>query len=374
MSTGSDSLFTNKTRYRLNQLFGYQDADEHRENENRLRDAFQDQHAWNDNMDNADWQAAFPNWNLGAHRGTVGIDMRGIGNDETFFFGDGSGLTNITKGGMNNLCQIMATNDLRLPVSGSPSDSIFATTFANNLGNNDRNKHGTWPLSWVANSNFTSTNLAGQYWGPSWLGSFGANLGYGAQWYDGAAIRADLPGGTPWLHLGGDFEFHHRFLFIYWSFASSVAWGGAPFSLQFRFLGSDGIIYGTNGAGDSLGYSDGVITITPITVDTNWTGTPWVCETAFTVTGLPEQNYLLQYGLNTPGYGSRFASVAHWVGIDGGWILARNDGGSYPSITPPGAWELTRGRHNAIFPSAPLAQGYNGVYDYNQFIAWTTSD
>lgn len=367
MSTGSNSLFTNKSKYRLNQLFGYQDADEHRENENRLRDAFQEQHAWNDSMDDADWKINFPNWNLGAHRGTVGIDMRGIGNDETFFFGDGSGLTNLTKGGMNNLCQLM-TGAIG-SVNGFPvSDRHFGTYGDYNYGS-PTHRHAYWPLSAIANALWSTTSLSGTYWGPTVLNT--TVYDPGAPYYDASLPAFALERmGTPILRLGGTFVFHHRFHFCLFAASPGNAWSGSPFTLKFRLYDREtGTYYGTNGAGDTAGYSTGEITITPTVVDSLWTPSVWVCETHFNVSSLPEGNYFLQYGLTIPNYGTRITSNAVWSCCS--TVTTNNHGGVYPSITSPGFWEMTRGRYYAIFGTANTGEKTKW-YAQNHFICWTS--
>lgn len=107
MSQGSDSLYTRQSRFTLNQLFGYQDADEMRENMNRLRDAFADQHAWgsasDEQLDNVEWALAYPNWDLGAHVGDIGVA------GYTNFIGDGSQIVNLAKGALGNACQVLPT-------------------------------------------------------------------------------------------------------------------------------------------------------------------------------------------------------------------------------------------------------------------------
>jgi len=68
MGNTSDYTFVDGSEFQLNQLFGYQDAEEGRSRGLRIRDALRRQHAWDDTS-RPTW--ANP-WNLGDHIGVVG--------------------------------------------------------------------------------------------------------------------------------------------------------------------------------------------------------------------------------------------------------------------------------------------------------------
>lgn len=357
MSQGSNSLFTNKSKYRLNQLFGYQDADEHRENENRLRDAFQEQHAWNDSMDDADWKINFPNWNLGAHRGTVGIDMRGIGNDETFFFGDGSGLTNLTKGGMGDLSQKMYHSNSTLNVG------YGGIIQSGNLLND------YWYQGWLAYVTATASIPSGTYWGDYLIAGTDYIKG-GPNTITLSTFPMDMPGGNPWHYLGGTFTMHHRCIFSRYA-QGGATWSGSNMTLRFRLVGENGVVYGTNGAGDANGYADGNISLPVPTTNITWNVYPFLIETKFDVQNLPAQRYRIQYGLTTPDYGLTIrSSCATWVGVP--QALMFNSGGSYPNITAPGYWEITQARFNALYGAFITKRTGHGAW--NTYMTWTTAD
>jgi hypothetical protein len=94
--------FIDGSPYVLNQLFGYQDAEESRQRPLRLRDALALQHRW------VNTGAATPD--IGTHYGNIG-DVAVPAN--TVYYGDGSHLTNLYKGGWANLSKnghMIATN------------------------------------------------------------------------------------------------------------------------------------------------------------------------------------------------------------------------------------------------------------------------
>lgn len=84
--------FVDGSPYILNQLFGYQDAEESRQRPLRLRDALALQHRW------VNTGAAVPD--IGTHYGNIG-DVTTPAN--TVYYGDGSNLVNVNKGGWADL-------------------------------------------------------------------------------------------------------------------------------------------------------------------------------------------------------------------------------------------------------------------------------
>jgi len=90
MSLGSNYDFANLSDFTLNQILGYQDVNDIKSKADRLRDAFQRQHAWDDNtVGDAAWTISYPNWNLGDHVGNIGVA------GQTTFYGDGTNLSGV---------------------------------------------------------------------------------------------------------------------------------------------------------------------------------------------------------------------------------------------------------------------------------------
>lgn len=112
--------FVDGSPYILNQLFGYQDAEESRQRPLRLRDALALQHRWvNSGTSTPD---------IGTHYGNIG-DVATPSN--TVYYGDGSNLINVNKGGWADLTRVgtVTVGGGYLAGNGNASQRIANATF-----------------------------------------------------------------------------------------------------------------------------------------------------------------------------------------------------------------------------------------------------
>lgn len=222
-AVGSDYSFVEGSEFQLNQLFGYQDAEEGRANGIRLRDGIRQQHAWipETAKDPAGWTH---DWPVGTHVGPIGYQADP---SQTQFHGDGAGIINIgSNGGIKDLSQSF----------DSPGNWLNATDLP--LGDSVASFYVNYLASWFSSTGIPSGN---------WYGHCGTSLVYvGLNHNHLVGIWPTTIGNqptSPVVWLSGNFSLHLHFMLMVW-IQSGASWGGVDQLLvRPQLLAQDGTTY-----------------------------------------------------------------------------------------------------------------------------------
>lgn len=123
MSTGSDFNFALVANFAINQILGFQDVNADQDRAARLRDAFEEEHAWDDDtVGDTAWNTANPNFNIGQHTGNIGV---ATGTGQTIYYGDGSNILNIGDAVIKSGGYTGDNTNPRLITSGLPTACYF---------------------------------------------------------------------------------------------------------------------------------------------------------------------------------------------------------------------------------------------------------